>query len=72
MRNDARRPWLLAGALAVILILAAAAAAITVRWHQRQDFAGQRPSGIPASVPDETINLMDLAPVPATAAPGSR
>ena len=70
VRNDARRPWLLAGALAVILILAAAAAAIAVRWHQREDFAGQRPSGIPASVPDETINLMGLAPVPATAAPG--
>ena len=70
--NQARRKRVLTGAVAavVILILAAVATAIAVRWHQREAFAGQRPSGIPASVPTGTINLMGLSPVPASAAPG--
>jgi cytochrome oxidase Cu insertion factor (SCO1/SenC/PrrC family) len=66
----ARRPWLLAGALGVVVIVAAAAVVIAVRWQQRDAVAGQRPWGIPASVPTGMINLMDLAPVPARPAPG--
>ena len=57
-------------AAAMLIIVASAAAVIAVRWHQRDSLAGQRPSGIPASVPDGTINLMGLAPVPARPAPG--
>ena len=62
VRDHAHRPWLLIGALGVIVIVAAAAAVIAVRWQQRNLFAGQRPSGIPAIIPDGTINLMGLAP----------
>ena len=57
-------------AAAMLIIVASAAAVIAVRWHQRDSLAGQRPSGIPASVPDGTINLMGLAPAPARRAPG--
>ena len=70
VRDHAHRPWLLIGALGVIVIVAAAAAVIAVRWQQRDPFAGQRPSGIPAIIPDGIINLMGLAPVPARPAPG--
>lgn len=70
MGNPGRRPWLLLGALAVVVIVAAAAVVIAVRWHQRESFAGQRPSGIPASVPTWTIDLMGLSPAPASTAPG--
>ena len=49
--KQALRNRFLLGALAVILILAAATVVIAVRWHQQESFAGQRPSGIPASVP---------------------
>ncbi len=69
MGKHGRRRWLLIGALAVIVTMTAAAV-VAVRWHQRESPAYQRPSGIPASVPTGTINLMGLAPVPATAAPG--
>jgi cytochrome oxidase Cu insertion factor (SCO1/SenC/PrrC family) len=55
---------------AALIIVASAAAVIGVRWHQRDSLAGQRPWGIPASIPDETINLMGLAPVPGRPAPG--
>jgi cytochrome oxidase Cu insertion factor (SCO1/SenC/PrrC family) len=68
--DRAWRPWLLAGALGVVIVMAAAAAVIAVRWQQRDAVAGQRPSGIPASVTTGTINLMGLAPVPARPAPG--
>jgi cytochrome oxidase Cu insertion factor (SCO1/SenC/PrrC family) len=68
--NQAFRYRFLIGAVAVILVLAAAAAIIAVRWHQRESSAAQRPSGIPARVPDGTITLMGLSPVPARAAPG--
>jgi cytochrome oxidase Cu insertion factor (SCO1/SenC/PrrC family) len=70
--NQARRRWLLAGILgaAVILIAASAAAVIAARSHQPGALAGQRPSGIPAVVPTELVNLMGLTPVPASAAPG--
>ena len=64
------RGWLLGAAVAVVVILAVAAALIAVRWRQRDALAGQRPTGIPASVPTGTINLMGLSPVPASAAPG--
>jgi len=57
-------------AAAVLLIAASGVAGIAVRGQQRDSLAGQRPSGIPASVPDGTINLMGLAPVPARPAPG--
>ena len=70
--NQARRNRFLIvlAAAAILLIVASAAAVISVRWHQRGSLAGQRPSGIPASIPDGTINLMGLAPVPARPAPG--
>ncbi len=69
--GQARRKRFLtvAAAAAVLLIVASAAVVITVRGQQREPLAGQRPSGIPASVPDGTINLMGLAPVPARPAP---
>ncbi|MGH3195568.1 MAG: SCO family protein [Streptosporangiaceae bacterium] len=71
IRSPARRKGLTwAVAVAVILILASAAAVIAVRWHHREPFAAQRPSGIPVSVPTGTINLMGLSAVPASAAPG--
>ncbi len=41
-----------------------------VRQHQQAAVAGERPSGIPASVPTALINLMGLSPVPARPAPG--
>jgi cytochrome oxidase Cu insertion factor (SCO1/SenC/PrrC family) len=68
----ARRKRFLAvgAAAAILLIVASVAAVVAVRGHQRDSFAGQRPSGIPASVPDGTVNLMGLAPVPARPAPG--
>ncbi len=70
--NQARRRWLLAGMLgvAVILITASATAVIAFRSHRPEALAGQRPSGIPASVPTGLVNLMGLTPVPASAAPG--
>jgi len=70
--GQARRKRFLtvAAAATVLLIAASAAAVIAVRGHQRDSLAGQRPSGIPASIPDRTINLMSLAPVPARPAPG--
>jgi cytochrome oxidase Cu insertion factor (SCO1/SenC/PrrC family) len=70
VRGRPGRGWLLGGAAAVIAVLAVAAALIAVRWHQRDALASQRPTGIPASVPTGTINLMGLSPVPASAAPG--
>ncbi len=57
-------------AVVVIIVVASAAAVIAVRSHQREAFAGQRPSGIPASVPTGIISLMGLSPVPAGPAPG--
>ena len=71
-KGQARRKRLpiVAAAAAVLLIAASAVAVIAVRGHQRDSLVGQRPSGIPASVPDGTINLMGLAPVPARPAPG--
>ena len=57
-------------AAAVLLTAASTAAVIAIRGYQRDSLVGQQPSGIPASIPDETINLMGLAPVPARAAPG--
>jgi cytochrome oxidase Cu insertion factor (SCO1/SenC/PrrC family) len=68
----ARRRRLLAWAIAaaVVVIVASAAGVIAVRQHQPAVLAGQRPSGIPASIPDGTVSLMGLSPVPASAAPG--
>jgi len=70
--DRARRRRFLAGACAaaVIVIAASAAGIIAVRQHQLAVLAGQRPSGIPASVPNGTVSLMGLSPVPASAAPG--
>jgi cytochrome oxidase Cu insertion factor (SCO1/SenC/PrrC family) len=70
--KPARRKRLLAGACAAAVIVTGACAAgvIAVRQHQVAVVAGQRPSGIPASIPDRTVTLMGLSPVPASAAPG--
>ena len=70
--NPGRRKRLLAGAYAAaaIAIVASTTAAIAVRQHQQAVLASHRPSGIPASIPDRTVSLMGLSPVPATAAPG--
>ena len=70
VRNKTARTWLLTAAAGVALILVAAAAITAVRWHQRDTSSGRRPSGIPASIPTGTVNLLGLSPVPATAAPG--
>lgn len=69
-----RRTWILAAAcaVAVILIVGLVTLVVAVRRHDAGALAGQRPSGIPASVSLPTINLMGLSPVPATAAPGFR
>ena len=70
--NRSRRTRFRAAAVAAaaLLILVSATAIIASRWHQREAPAALRPSGIPASVPDGTVNLMGLSPVPASAAPG--
>jgi cytochrome oxidase Cu insertion factor (SCO1/SenC/PrrC family) len=69
-RARRKRFLTVAAAVMVLLIVASAAAVVAVRGHQRDSLAGRRPSGIPASIPDGTINLMGLAPVPASPAPG--
>jgi hypothetical protein len=68
--NQVRRRRLLIG-IALIVIVATATAVVAVRWHRQQAVVGLRPSGIPASVPDGTVNLMGLSPVAARAALGS-
>jgi protein SCO1/2 len=67
--NQVRRKWFLIG-IALIVVVAAVTAVVAVRWHRQETPASLRPSGIPASVPDGTVNLMGLSPVPARAAPG--
>ena len=67
--NQKRRRWLWTG-VALILLLGTATAVVTSRWPHQQTVASLRPSGIPASIPDGTVNLMGLSPVPAQAAPG--
>jgi cytochrome oxidase Cu insertion factor (SCO1/SenC/PrrC family) len=63
-------------AFAVILIIGLVTVVAAGRRHDTAavtgTVAGQRPSGIPASVSLPTINLMALSPVPAKAAPGFR
>jgi cytochrome oxidase Cu insertion factor (SCO1/SenC/PrrC family) len=61
-------------AVAVILIAGLVTVAVVGRRHEAvaTAVAGQRPSGIPASVSLTAINLMGLSPVPAKAAPGFR
>jgi cytochrome oxidase Cu insertion factor (SCO1/SenC/PrrC family) len=61
------RAW--ACAAAAVIVAAAAVGVIAARQHQPAVPAAHRPSGIPASIPDQTINLMGLSPVPASAAP---
>ena len=73
-----RRAWLAAaaGTLAVILIAALVTVVVAGRRHDANaladSIAGQRPTGIPASISLPTINLMGLSPVPAKGAPGFR
>jgi cytochrome oxidase Cu insertion factor (SCO1/SenC/PrrC family) len=69
-----RRAWMVAAACAVAIILIAGLVTVVVagRRHNAAGLAGQRPSGIPASVSLPTINLMGLSPVPARGAPGFR
>src|SRR5260370_6979668 len=72
-RDPNRRAWIVAAACAVAVILIAGLVTVVVagRRHDAAALAGQRPSGIPASVSLPTINLMGLSPPPARAAPGS-
>jgi cytochrome oxidase Cu insertion factor (SCO1/SenC/PrrC family) len=66
--RHARRRLLTMAALAAVLIAAgAAAAAYGLTGH---DGSYSRPSGIPASIPDGQVNLMELSPVPVRPAPG--
>ena len=60
--RHARKRLLTMAALAAVLIAAgAAAAAYGLTGH---DGSYSRPSGIPASIPDSQVNLMELSPVP--------
>lgn len=66
--RHARNRLLTMAALAAVLIAAgAAAAAYGLTGH---DGSYSRPSGIPASIPDSQVNLMELSPVPVRPAPG--
>ena len=66
--RHARKRLLTMAALAAVLIAAgAAAAAYGLTGH---DGSYSRPSGIPASIPDSQVNLMELSPVPVRPAPG--
>ena len=66
--RHARKRLLTMAALAAVLIAAGAtAAAYGLTGH---DGSYSRPSGIPASIPDSQVNLMELSPVPVRPAPG--
>lgn len=72
MSSLRRGPGLVvAAAVVAVLVLAASAgyAVIRIRQHQ-ESTAGQRASGIPASVSTSLSNLMQLSPVPVRGAPG--
>jgi len=72
MSSLRRGPGLVvAAAVVAVLVLAASAgyAVIRIRQHQ-ESTAGQRASGIPASVSTSLSNLMQLSPVPVHGAPG--
>ena len=77
-RGPNRRTWITTTACAVAVILIAGLVTAVVAGRRddaaalTSTVAGQRPSGIPASVSLPTINLMALSPVPARAAPGFR
>jgi cytochrome oxidase Cu insertion factor (SCO1/SenC/PrrC family) len=63
----ARKRLLTVAALAAVLIAAGtAAAAYGLTGH---DGSYSRPSGIPASIADSQVNLMELSPVPVRTAP---
>jgi cytochrome oxidase Cu insertion factor (SCO1/SenC/PrrC family) len=61
------RPALFLGLAAVLAAGVAATATVIIRGHGSQ--SPHRPTGIPASVSDAQVNLMELSPVAATAAP---
>jgi len=65
-----RGRWLYAASLAAAVLAGAAVAAAFGLARSSGSGQPQRPSGIPASVTDSAINLMGLAPVPNSAAPG--
>ena len=65
--RHARKRLLTMAALAAVLIAGATAAAYGLTGH---DGGYSRPSGIPASIPDSQVNLMELSPVPVRPAPG--
>ena len=66
--RHARKRLLTMAALAAVLIAAGATAvAYGLTGH---DGSYSRPSGIPASIPDSQVNLMELSPVPVRPAPG--
>jgi cytochrome oxidase Cu insertion factor (SCO1/SenC/PrrC family) len=61
---------LYAASLAAVVVAGAAVAAAVGLTRSSANSQPQRPSGIPASVTDSQINLMGLAPVPPSPAPG--
>jgi len=73
-----RRTLIVAGVCALAVILVAGLVTVVIAGRRTDaaaltsTIAGQRPSGIPASVSLSAINLMALSPVPAAAAPGFR
>jgi hypothetical protein len=52
----------IAGGLVAILGLVTAVAYVPIRWRQHDDGLLIRPTGIPASVPTRTADLMQLSP----------
>jgi cytochrome oxidase Cu insertion factor (SCO1/SenC/PrrC family) len=59
----------IAGILIAALGLGVGIGIVAVKVHQHDNAGGLRASGIPASVPTRTANLMQLSPVPAGGAP---
>ena len=59
-----------AASLAAAVLAAAAAVTVFAVMRAGTGATLERPSGIPASVTDAQINLMELSPVPARPAPG--
>jgi cytochrome oxidase Cu insertion factor (SCO1/SenC/PrrC family) len=64
-----KRVLVMTGLTTVLIAIGLTASAYAIIRHADRQPA--RPSGIPASVPDSQVNLMGLAAVPATPAPGS-
>jgi cytochrome oxidase Cu insertion factor (SCO1/SenC/PrrC family) len=66
-----RIPGVVVVAMAVaVVVLAASAVYVTIRWREHDSGLLIRPTGIPATVATRTADLMQLSPVPRTSAPG--